>query len=65
MPRPPEPAPLVFWRTHPGTPRCCHTCAFYSVDGYCSEFEATPPDDHANTFDACDSWLDADTYTPF
>jgi hypothetical protein len=35
------------------------------VDGYCSEFEATPPDDHANAFDACDSWLDADTYTPF
>ena len=65
MPRPSEPPELVFWKQHPGTPKCCHTCASYSQDGFCSEFEATPPADYANYFNACDSWLDSETHTPF
>lgn len=53
--RPPEPDYLIKWRA--GPPKCCHTCADYTADGVCAEFEMRPPDDFVATAGACEWWL--------
>jgi hypothetical protein len=58
MTRPPEPEFLIQWREwmRAGPPKCCFTCEHYGVDGLCTEFFMTPPEDFAATVDACDKW---------
>jgi hypothetical protein len=58
--RHPEPPIVALWRQNPGIPKCCHTCIYYTEDGLCSEFGAEPPEDHAATLNACESWASED-----
>lgn len=56
--RPPEPEFLIQWREwmRAGPPKLCHTCEHYGIDGLCTEFFMTPPEDFASSIDACDKW---------
>ncbi len=56
--RPPEPEFLIQWREwdRAWPPKCCHTCEHYGVDGLCTEFFMTPPEDFASSIDACNKW---------
>ena len=56
--RPSEPEFLIQWSEwdRAGPPKCCHTCEHYGVDGLCTEFFMTPPEDFASSTDACDKW---------
>ena len=58
MARPAEPEYLIMWREQRKTPHCCHTCAFYSEDGYCNKFGEAPPAEFANAHDKCQAWED-------
>ena len=57
MPRPNEPQFVVDGRLRQ-PPRVCHTCDWYSKDGVCDFHKSEPPEDFANTKDACESWLE-------
>lgn len=56
--RHPEPEFVRKWREHRGTPRCCHTCAFYTEGGMCEIFNSEPPIDFAQKEGACEKWKD-------
>jgi hypothetical protein len=49
-----EPEFVLVWRQP--VPKCCHTCEHYGVDGQCVVFFMEPPEEFADTRDACESW---------
>ena len=54
--RTPEPDFVTEWRKQSATPKCCHTCEHYSIDGECEYHGMTPPDDFTALADACLDW---------
>jgi hypothetical protein len=57
MPRHAEPLFFIQWRDiATRTPRICHTCDFYSIQGICTQFDMEPPEEFAAKEMACDSW---------
>jgi len=55
--RPPEPKFLIEWRRIAlTTPKCCHTCDHFTLDGDCLEFDSRPPDSFTETQGQCLSW---------
>jgi hypothetical protein len=58
MPRHPEPLFFIQWRDiATRTPRICHTCENYSIDGVCAIVNMEPPEKHAATENVCDDWI--------
>jgi hypothetical protein len=56
--RSPEPKIVTSYREalrHP-IPRVCHTCEYYTKDGMCQEYDATPPELFTRTVDVCELW---------
>lgn len=62
--RPPQPEFVRRWLDIINTPapHCCHTCRYYTSDGWCEHFNARPPDAFTQTENACPHWEDE---TPF
>lgn len=64
-----KPFIVKFWEEHPGTPKCCHTCAnFNNTDApYCEKWGPSfpLPEEHAATVDVCDDWRDKEGGMPF
>jgi hypothetical protein len=59
--RHPEPQIVKLWRENPGIPKCCHTCISYTQEGLCLEFESEPPQDFAESLNACTLWMSEDS----
>jgi hypothetical protein len=53
--RHPEPDFIKVWKE--GVPQCCHTCENYAKDGICILHWAEPPEQFANTKNACEDWI--------
>ena len=53
-----EPDFVTKWRQSRDTPKCCHTCAFYTEGGSCEVFNGEPTPEWANTVNMCEKWED-------
>jgi hypothetical protein len=63
-----KPFIVRFWEEHPGTPRCCHTCAsFLNGDIPCCMRHGNWPmtEEDASTCDICPDWRDREGGMPF
>jgi hypothetical protein len=55
--RPDEPVWLKEWRIIAASvPKLCHTCDHYNGDGMCEKFDMYPPEEFAETKNACEKW---------
>lgn len=57
MSRPAEPQFVIEWRNRTA-PKCCHTCDWYTKEGFCDFHKSEPPENFVNTQNACDSWIE-------
>jgi hypothetical protein len=55
-----EPASVMHYRAtlKAEVPQLCHTCDWYTKDGICSEFNATPPEAFASQPGECSFWVE-------
>lgn len=62
-----KPFVVRFWEAHPGTPRCCHTCASFSNGDVptCKRTDVPVEETFAATCDACPKWRDKEGGMPF
>ena len=63
-----KPFIVRFWEAHPGTPRCCHTCASFENGeiSRCLRHDGYPmTEEDASTCDICDDWRDREGGMPF
>ena len=58
MKRHQEPKFISDWREwlNAGPPKCCHTCDNYDQSGSCIKYGSIPPQDFAQSIDACADW---------
>lgn len=55
--RRPEPQWLTDWRhVSANIPRVCYTCDSFDKNNRCEKFDMEPPEDFAETKNACDQW---------
>ena len=64
-----KPFVVKFWEAHPGTPKCCHTCALFNNGQlpFCGKWGMSYPipEEYAAKTDVCEDWRDKEGGMPF